>query len=471
MNPSGKRETIVDVMDRFGHCAGPFGVGEKAMGTLLLALAAGVFFLAAVAQTIRLAGARAAGAALTRDLAALNAQAAVARELEAERGHARRVRDERHAATETLTKDFNESIRGALELVAQAAHRLGNAAQSMAEVADDTSRLSGLVEASAERTAANTGTVAGAADRLAETEIEIARQIGRSWDVTQTVARQAGEATEVASTLTQAGDRIGEIVGLINDIAAQTHLLALNATMEAARAGEAGRGFAIVATEVKKLAGQTARATEEIGIQIHSVRAATQSVVTAIAGMRETIATLGDRSAAIAQSVESQAAATQQIASSVHNASAGTAEVTQSMTEVKGGVARTGRAAVDVYGTANALFQQSQDLATEVADFLAAIRTVGDRRNSVRRAVRLHGSVRAETVSIPVTAIDISLGGCRLDAGLAAPAGSAVELALDAWPPVKARVVGIVDGHARLQFGLDAATQAAVEAALERVSA
>ena len=85
--------------------------------------------------------------------------------------------------------------------------------------------------------------------------------------------------------LAAAAEKIGAVVALIQTIAEQTNLLALNATIEAARAGEAGRGFAVVASEVKSLAVQTSKATEEISDQISSVQGLTQNAVGAIAGI------------------------------------------------------------------------------------------------------------------------------------------------------------------------------------------
>ncbi|MGB6911201.1 MAG: methyl-accepting chemotaxis protein, partial [Pseudolabrys sp.] len=75
---------------------------------------------------------------------------------------------------------------------------------------------------------------------------------------------------------------IGEVVNLIRNIAGQTNLLALNATIEAARADEAGRGFAVVASEVKSLAVQTAKATEQIAMQIEAVQSSTRVTADAI---------------------------------------------------------------------------------------------------------------------------------------------------------------------------------------------
>src|SRR6202000_2996674 len=95
--------------------------------------------------------------------------------------------------------------------------------------------------------------------------------------------------TERVSELSRAATRIGDVVELINTIAGQTNLLALNATMEAPRAAEAGRGVAVVASEVKALAEQTAKATGEIGQQISGIQSATQESVGAIREISGTI--------------------------------------------------------------------------------------------------------------------------------------------------------------------------------------
>jgi methyl-accepting chemotaxis protein len=144
----------------------------------------------------------------------------------------------------------------------------------------------------------------------------------------QTASMTAEEATEAASSATVAGaavseaetnghsiegskaaaDSIKEVARLIADIAARTNLLALDATIEAARSGEAGRGFAVAAGKAKALASQSAKATAQIGARIGTMRQATHRFVGAVGRISATVAHPGEIAQGIAAAGTRQAA-------------------------------------------------------------------------------------------------------------------------------------------------------------------
>jgi hypothetical protein len=161
--------------------------------------------------------------------------------------------------------------------------------------------------------------------------------------------------------------------GLIKDIAEQTNLLALNATIEAARAGEAGKGFAVVASEVKSLANQTAKATDDIASQIGSMQSTTTAAVQAIQEITKTIHTISETATAIAGAVEEQQAATQEIARNVQEASAGTQEVSSNIGGVEQAAGETGSSANQVLEASRELQTQGQKLRDEIEGFLKTL--------------------------------------------------------------------------------------------------
>ena len=203
---------------------------------------------------------------------------------------------------------------------------------------------------------------------------EVGRQVSKSSEIAGRAVDEADRTHGTVQNLADSAQKIGDVIQLITDIAEQTNLLALNATIEAARAGDAGKGFAVVASEVKSLASQTAKATEEIDLQIGGIQEATQTAVAAIGGISSTIGEINEIAATIASAVEEQGAATQEIARNTQEAATGTQEVTSTITGVNRAAGEAGAASSQVLSSAGQLSQESEVLRKEVDGFISRIR-------------------------------------------------------------------------------------------------
>ena len=219
-----------------------------------------------------------------------------------------------------------------------------------------------------------TDAVAAAAEQLSSSITEISRQVARSATITARAVEDTQRTDGIVRALAESAEKIGHVVGLITTIAGQTNLLALNATIEAARAGNAGKRFAVVASEVKSLATQTARATEEISVQIAQVQSSTQDAVLAIQSIAGTIRDVSTIATSIASAVEQQGAATSEIASSVRRTAEAANDVTATITNVSRASKEAGLSAGHVLTAASELSRQSEQLAGEVGRFVSGVR-------------------------------------------------------------------------------------------------
>ena len=214
---------------------------------------------------------------------------------------------------------------------------------------------------------------------------EIAHKASGTSDVVEQTREITQKASGTISALKEASGEIDGVIDFIHEIAEQTNLLALNATIEASRVGEAGKGFTVVANEVKSLAHQTAQATDDIRGKVDRMKEQSDNTISAIDEINDMMQHIHDAMAVLLNSVNHQNEATQNILSSTEEATRNSQNVTTSIqgvnTENESIVLASGKTADitrQVVGDASSLQNYSHEINDIVQDMKTIIRQVNN---------------------------------------------------------------------------------------------
>ncbi|ABL00654.1 bacteriohemerythrin [Pelobacter propionicus] len=251
-------------------------------------------------------------------------------------------------AFNTMMTDMNQAMRqffSVADLVRDSVVMVRSTTEAMASAAEEVAIQSSTIATASEEMAATSGDIARNCLYAAENAQKATEQTHSGSQIVQNsarlmdnIAKRVNESSHTVEGLGQRSDQIGAIVNTIQDIADQTNLLALNAAIEAARAGEQGRGFAVVADEVRALAERTTKATREIGGMITAIQVETQAAVDSMVegvdqvgqGTEET-ARSGEALEDILGRINELAMQVSQIATAAEEQTATTSEITQNI--------------------------------------------------------------------------------------------------------------------------------------------
>ncbi|MGO8794574.1 MAG: methyl-accepting chemotaxis protein [Candidatus Sulfotelmatobacter sp.] len=272
-------------------------------------------------------------------------------------------------------RDIMCRLAGHSEQLASATEEMSSGAGQSAETSRVQSDQTHQVATAMEEMSATVQQISQHSEKAATTSqaaAAAARRGGEVADETLSTMRSIAESTKaVASRITELGkssEQIGKIIAVIDDIADQTNLLALNAAIEAARAGEQGRGFAVVADEVRKLAERTTKATKEIAAMIESIQAETKNAVQAMEKGTREVQVGVDKTTASGAALEEIIKMSEQVGDMISQIATAAVEQSSASEQINASVSQISSSTQESSATASEMAKACQDLSSLAFD-------------------------------------------------------------------------------------------------------
>src|ERR1700722_1201790 len=271
-----------------------------------------------------------------------------------------------YAGRAFFTKRFHSTADELTSVFQSAAEEIQVTAADLGKRNEDVRRRTAQAVDAGTTASRDVAAVAEGARQLLALIVESTSEAAAAKDATERTIVDLERTDRTVRSLAAAATRIGAVVKLIEAIASQTSLLALNATIEAARAGPAGRGFAVVASEVKTLAQQTAKATGDIGAQIHDIQHAVNETVDAIGSVSTSVTTMSDANRQLTGILNHQAAEIDRIGSRAEQVAGTVGGVLPEISTIANSVEAAGNG---VLTTAEDLLGRSKWLADAISSY------------------------------------------------------------------------------------------------------